>query len=136
MGTLSEAAVHVCTETAGLYTTVGYSPPWIGYLALQGSRVVGTCAFPAGPKDGRVEIAYFTFPEFERQGIATQMARALLAIAQEADPRLEVFAHTLAKGNASNSVLRKLGFVFARAVPHPDEGMVWEWCRWTGQGGS
>lgn len=84
------AARDVLGQTAALYLTVGFQQPWIGYLALLGGRIVGTCAFKSAPAGGRVEIAYFTFPEFERRGVATSMVRELVAIARANDPTLTV----------------------------------------------
>ncbi len=127
LGSLPEAAVEVCAATAALYGKVGFRPPWIGYLALRGTEIVGTCAFTASPSCGRVEVAYFTFPAYEGRGIATAMARSLLARARTQDPDLLVFAHTLPVDNASNRILRKLGFAFAGEVEHAEEGTVWEW---------
>src|SRR5262245_55381672 len=126
-GILSKQAADVCAQTAALYRSIGFNPPWVGYLALQELQVVGTCAFSAAPKDGRVEIAYFTFPEFEGHGIATSMAKKLIEIDQASDNKLMVFAQTLPAINASNSILKKLGFKFAGEVTHPQEGIVWEW---------
>jgi RimJ/RimL family protein N-acetyltransferase len=77
--------------------------------------------------DGTVEIAYFTFPEFERRGIATGMAQRLIRIATESDPIVSLVAHTLREENASNHILKKLGFVFAGALEHPEDGKIWEW---------
>ena len=59
---LSETAAEVCESTAGLYLREGFEPPWVGYLAVEGSQIVGTCAFKSPPRNNRVEIAYFTFP--------------------------------------------------------------------------
>lgn len=129
VGWLAETAANVCAQTAALYRTAGFAPPWVGYLALQASRLVGTCAFTGEPRDGRVEIAYFTFPEFGGQGVATSMARALLEVVDGSGAQVLVFAHTLPAVNASNSVLKKLGFTFAGTVPHAEEGSVWEWHR-------
>jgi RimJ/RimL family protein N-acetyltransferase len=126
-GVLSQQAADVCAQTAILYRSAGFNPPWVGYLALQGLQLVGTCAFSRAPQNGRVEIAYFTFPEFEGCGIATSMAKKLIEIAQTTDDQLVVFAQTLPVVNASNSILKKLGFVFAGEVQHPEEGIVWEW---------
>lgn len=50
----------------------------------KGGRYVGACAFKSATTEIGVEIAYFTFPEFECKGIATQMARELVAIAESA----------------------------------------------------
>lgn len=50
---------------------------WGAYLAVDaGTRlIVGTCAFKSRPSaDGEIEIAYFTFEQFEGRGIATAMA--------------------------------------------------------------
>ena len=126
-GILSKQAADVCAQTAALYRSVGFNPPWVGYLALQQLQLVGTCAFSAAPKNGRVEIAYFTFPEFEGRGIATSMAKKLIEIAQGSNDRPMVFAQTLPVVNASNSILKKLGFKYAGEVSHPEEGIVWEW---------
>jgi len=129
LGGLPETAASVCAQTAALYRMAGFTPPWVGYLALQGSQLVGTCAFTGAPQEGRVEIAYFTFPEFEGQGVATSMARALIEIVDGSGAQVLVFAHTLPEVNASNSILKKLGFTFAGTVPHSEEGSVWEWHR-------
>jgi RimJ/RimL family protein N-acetyltransferase len=126
-GILSKQAADVCAQTAALYRSVGFNPPWVGYLALQQLQLVGTCAFSAAPKNGRVEIAYFTFPEFEGRGIATSMAKKLIEIAQASTDRPMVFAQTLPVVNASNSILKKLGFKYSGEVSHPEEGIVWEW---------
>ena len=127
LNALPEVAKEACAATAALYQRVGFDPPWTGYLALSGPEVVGTCAFKTRPRAGRVEIAYFTFPPFEGQGIATAMARALIEIARASDRTLELTAQTLPEPNASNAILRKLEFQFFGAVDVPEEGPVWEW---------
>lgn len=126
-GILSKQAADVCAQTVALYRSIGFNPPWVGYLAMHGLQLVGTCAFASAPNDDRVEIAYFTFPEFEGRGIATSMATKLIEIAQASDDHPMVFAQTLPVVNASNSILKKLGFKFAGEVSHPEEGIVWEW---------
>jgi hypothetical protein len=55
------------------------------------------------------------------------MAKKLIEIAQASDNQLLIMAYTMPVVNASNSILKKLGFVFAGAVNHPEEGTVWEW---------
>lgn len=132
-GTLAEASLivppvarEVIGSFASLYAT-GFVPPWLGYVAEQDGALVGSCAFKTPPHDGAVEIAYFTFPENEGRGIATAMARELIAIARAADPAVRVFAQTLPQPNTSTRILRRLGFVHARDVQHPEDGLVWEW---------
>ena len=125
-GTLPEVAHEVLRATVELYGTVGFEEPWIGYLALAEGTPVGTCAFKSLPHDGRVEIAYFTFPDFEGRGFATAMAAELLAIARR-DRSVVVAAQTLPERNASHRVLEKLGFRHVETLEHPEDGTVWEW---------
>ena len=127
VGALPNVANEVCTATARLYEANGFLPPWIGYLVLSDDVLAGTCAFKTPPREGTVEIAYFTFPGFEARGLATGMARELMRIARDAYPGIEFMAQTLPVENASNSILRKLGFQFAGTVDHEEEGRVWEW---------
>ena len=127
--TLPAAARDVCVATARMYERGGYHPPWIGYLARREEEYVGVCAFKSAPKDGVVEIAYATFPQFEGQGVATQMAHVLLDIARSADPSLVLMAHTRPEMNASTTILRKLGFRLVGTVEDPEDGTVWEWRR-------
>jgi RimJ/RimL family protein N-acetyltransferase len=124
---LSEAARSVISPTVQMYGRRGYVEPWIGYLSAEAEDWVGSCGFTSPPVGGIVEIAYFTFPGFEGRGIATGMAQRLIAIAEESDPSVRIIAHTLTEENASNHILKKLGFVFAGAVDHPEDGNIWEW---------
>ena len=117
----------VVEATVALYQKVGFMPPWIGYIARKGEVTVGTCGFKSPPVGGQAEIAYFTFPGHEGQGIATWMAEELVRIAKLADGGLKVTAQTLPENNASTAVLTKVGFQFARTVDHPEDGLVWEW---------
>ena len=99
-GKLSEKIVvddflrEVIEATVACYRRIGFVPPWIGYITIEDSVPVGTCAFKSPPVDGRVEIAYFTLPGFEGQGIATSMARELVRTARQEDNSLTVFAQT------------------------------------------
>jgi RimJ/RimL family protein N-acetyltransferase len=116
-----------CAATASFYRVVGFAPPWIGYVAVENGRPVGGGAFKGAPKDGSVEIAYYTLPELEGQGFASATARELLRIARSADPAIVITAQTLPVPNASNALLKKLGFAFRGALIHPEDGEVWEW---------
>ena len=123
---LPEIATQVMASTAELYGTVGYEPPWTGYLAVEDGRCVGTCAFKAPPRDGDVEIAYFTFPQHEGGGIATSMAALLVAKAHGMDG-ITVTAQTLPAESASTTILQKLGFERSDDIDHPEDGLVWSW---------
>ncbi|MBD2701308.1 GNAT family N-acetyltransferase [Spirosoma sp. BT702] len=126
-GPLSDLISDVIDGTVTLYKTSGFVPPWTGYLALLNNNVVGTCAFKTPPSANAVEIAYFTFPDFEGQGIATAMARDLVRIAQTTDSGIRIKAQTMPESNASTAILRKIGFSWVGTVIHPEDGEVWEW---------
>jgi ribosomal-protein-alanine N-acetyltransferase len=116
------AALKALTGSAG-------EEPWCAYLASDLDRVVGVCGFKGAPdREGRAEIAYMTFPAFEGRGYATAMAAALTAAAFRGGVR-SVCAHTLAEENASNRLLRRVGYVFAGETIDPDDGRVWRWER-------
>jgi len=134
-----EWSADVARQTAPLFARLPRSWPWGGYLAASSSsgdgpesstrrQVVGTCAFKDGPNaEGVVEIAYFIYPPYEGRGIATAMARALIAIARSQPNAPQVIAHTLPERNASTRVLEKSGLRFAGEVIDPEDGRVWRW---------
>ena len=126
-GPLPEVTVEVFRKTRKLYESVGFEEPWVGYLALADSTPVGTCAFKSPPRDGRVEIAYFTFPGHEGCGLATAMAAELVVIARQNRPSVLVAAQTLPERNTSHRILEKLGFRHIATIDHPEDGTVWEW---------
>ncbi|HEY5078225.1 MAG TPA: GNAT family N-acetyltransferase, partial [Opitutaceae bacterium] len=101
--------------------------PWVAYLGMERDACVGTCAFTGPPREGRVEIAYFTFPGHEGRGVATRMAGELVAIARTAAPEVLVTAHTLQEEGASTRILRRLGFVLEGPLTHPRDGPIWVW---------
>lgn len=128
---LPEVALSACDATAAMYRRTGFVPPWIGYIGCQDGRPVGTCAFKTAPQNGRVEIAYFTFPGHEGRGVATEMARRLIRLACQTDPAVAVTAQTLPEENASTAILRKLGFAQTGWADDDEAGRVWEW-HWQG----
>jgi [ribosomal protein S5]-alanine N-acetyltransferase len=121
------AAREVLVQTFDLLTRDPRSEPWGCYLARKGGVPVGTCAFKSAPDAaGTVELAYMTFPAFERRGHATAMAGALEKIAFAAGAPL-VIAYTLPQENASTRALRRNGFAFAGETIDPEDGLVWRW---------
>lgn len=116
----------VCQATLAIFNNRPILP-WCGYLAQVNRKIVGTCAFKSVPQQGRVEIAYFTFPGEENKGFGTEMLRQLIAQAKVEDEAVIVFAQTLPTFNISTHILQKLGFVHTKALQHPEDGEVWEW---------
>lgn len=124
----SEFLKQLCTSTIAMYPNQLPMLPWVGYLAEKNGVFVGTCAYKSSPENGEVEIAYFTFPEYEEQGVATIMAQWLINIANQHGVSC-VKAQTLPEKNASVRILERLNFVFVGSVDHPEDGKVWEWRR-------
>lgn len=90
---------------------------------------VGLASFKGAPNaDGEAEIAYYVFPDVERQGIAGEMVKGLTLIAWQAGGHALV-AHTLPEESASTSVLKRCGFRFEGETEHPEDGLVWAWRR-------
>ena len=103
---------------------------WGGYFVVDSETrdVVGSCAFKGEPNEnGDVEIAYFTYPDFEGKGYATQMAQKLVDLAINGSSVNRVIAHTLPQKNASTRVLEKAQMRFVGEVTDPEDGQVWQW---------
>ena len=83
-----------------------------GYVVLETDTTVGACAFRSLPRSGEVEIAYFTFPEFEGRGFATEMARHLIQIVKDMQPGTRVFAFTLSGEKRFQPHLAEIGIRF------------------------
>lgn len=121
--------LEVARQTGEMLRVSGANEPWCGYLAMNDAThmFIGTCGFKGAPGgEGTVEIAYFTFPDNERRGYATDMARALIEIARRHGVR-RVIAHTLVATGASTRVLEKIGMALAGEVMDPEDGRVWRW---------
>lgn len=124
---MPETLVANCQATADLYRRVGFAPPWIGYVAVDNNRGVGGGAFVGPPKDGCVEIAYFTLENEQLKGYASQTASSLVAMARAHDPAIGLKAFTLKEKNASTKILESLGFSIVGVAQDDDAGEVWEW---------
>ena len=109
------------------YARVGYVAPWIGYYASLNGTLVGSGGFKGRPLEGKVEIAYGTFPTFQHQGIGAMICKELVALARKTDPHVKITARTLMEESHSTKILRKNGFLFRGVVLDPDDGDVWEW---------
>jgi RimJ/RimL family protein N-acetyltransferase len=109
------------------YKKVEVHPPWTGYFALQDQTVLGVGGFKGNPVNGQIEIAYGTVPEFEGRGVSSLTCKFLTELAIREDSDLKLTARTLREKNASTSILKKNGYVFAGEVEDPEDGLVWDW---------
>jgi RimJ/RimL family protein N-acetyltransferase len=126
---VSAALRDAIRQTKALRERTGAPVEWSGFIGLDGdsNAVVGICGFTAAPDaDGRVEIAYHTFPPFEGKGYAGAMAAGLAARARTQGARA-ILAHTLREANASTRILERLGFARDGEATDPDAGTVWRW---------
>ncbi|HLL95596.1 MAG TPA: GNAT family protein [Spirosoma sp.] len=113
--------------TIEFFNRIGYTPPWIGYFARIDDKLVGGAAFKGAPKEGKVEIAYGTFPAYQQQGIGSEMCRQLVLISLQADPAIKITARTLEQENYSTRILRKNGFNCVGTIWDEEDGTVLEW---------
>ena len=89
--------------------------PWLGRAIVQTEpdgtrRIVGSCGFhaPPGP-DGRVEVGYRIEPDYRRQGIASEVVRAMFDWAQEQG--VDRFRASVSPTNVpSLAIVERLGF--------------------------
>jgi RimJ/RimL family protein N-acetyltransferase len=103
---------------------------WMSYFPVhrQEGVFLGSCGFKGSPTaEGTVEIGYEIAPAYRNQGLATEVAQALVSHAFASGWVKSVLAHTLAEENASARVLRKCGFVKVDEYNDPDDGPVWRW---------
>jgi RimJ/RimL family protein N-acetyltransferase len=131
LGAYADLVRDVVTQTQAFAARIGAPAAWSGFLVVDAASrtVVGTCGYKGAPDaDGCVEIAYFTFPEFEGRGWARAAADALVERAARQGAR-RVRAHTLPEPNASTRVLRRAGFAYEGEVVDPEDGRVWRWER-------
>jgi RimJ/RimL family protein N-acetyltransferase len=121
--------LEVARQTGEMLRVGGAVLPWCGYLALneETHMFIGTCGFKGAPEDGAVEIAYFTFPDNERRGYATDMAHSLTDIARSSNLVRKLIAHTRPERNASVRVLEKIGMSLVGEVDDPEDGRLWRW---------
>ena len=120
-------STEILDMTIKFYARIGYSLPWVGYFAVVNDVIVASAGFKGRPLEGKVEIAYGTFPSFQNRGIGTEVCKLLVGIARTTDPRVVVTARTLRKESHSTKILRKNNFVKKGTVLDPEDGKVWEW---------
>ena len=109
------------------YSKNGFNKPWVGYFIFKNNQIVGTGGFIGQPKDGKVEIAYWTFKEFEGQGIASFTCKALISISKKTDKTITITAKTAPVHNASTKILQNNSFEFTEVVQDDGIGDAWLW---------
>jgi ribosomal-protein-alanine N-acetyltransferase len=104
-----------------LYGLYREHPEWEGWLAWYAVRIDNDCPILCGsigfkgPPDERgiVEIGYSVLPEFEGQGLATEMVAAIVQWAKNQPFVRRIEAETNINNKASIRVLEKNNFVDA-----------------------
>jgi RimJ/RimL family protein N-acetyltransferase len=89
--------------------------PWLGRLIVlddgDGRRAIGSIGFHGPPDDGgRVEVGYRVDPEYRRQGVASEVVRALFDWADREHGVTRFRAATSPDNLASQAVLARFGF--------------------------
>jgi ribosomal-protein-alanine N-acetyltransferase len=109
--------------------TQGQPTQWWSYLPVlaKTNMLAGSCGYKGAPADGRVEIGYEVAAGLRGQGLATEIAQALIANAFKHDNVQWVQAHTLAEENESGSVLKNCGMQKVEEIEDPEDGRIWRW---------
>lgn len=94
------------------------------FVAGDPPELVGWGGFKGPPDGGTVELGYEIAEDRRGRGLATAAVRAMLAEAFADERVAAVIAHTLPERNASNHVLRKVGFHYAGEALEDGE-VVW-----------
>ena len=118
---------EIILNTMEYYKTIGFAPPWIGYLAISDGKFVGSAGFKGKPMDNKIEIAYGTSPDYWQQGIGTEICRQLVLLALNTNPAIIITARTLPENNYSTKILQKNNFKLSGTIWDKDDGSVWEW---------
>ena len=126
---ISENCQELIQMMDEFYPKVGFNIPWVGYFLFLNNQVVGTAGFTGQPVDNTVEISYWTFKEWEGQGIASMACKELIAIAQKTNPSVTITAKTLPEYNASTKILQNNNFKFVEIVQDHEIGDAWLWVR-------
>jgi RimJ/RimL family protein N-acetyltransferase len=119
-----QESIRMCID---FYKRVGFNPPWICYYVQIDDNLVAAAAFKGKPTNGKVEIAYGTFPQYQQKGIGTQIAKTLVELSLKTDPSVRITAQTLKEENYSVRILRNNNFKLIGTAMDEDEGEVWEW---------
>ena len=120
--------IEILNVYPGFYERVGFTKPWIGYFATTDSgEIIGCGGFKGRPVNGKVEIAYGTFENYQGNGVATEICKQLVSLSIRTDPSVRITARTLMEPNASTRVLKNNGFEFIGIVYDAEDGNVWEW---------
>ncbi|HRG17466.1 MAG TPA: GNAT family N-acetyltransferase [Flavobacterium lutivivi] len=109
------------------YPIIGYNLPWVGYFIYKDEKIVGSCGFTGKPTNGEVEIAYWTFKEFENRGIASFACQELIKIAKKEDKTIKIIAKTAPEHNASTKILENNNFIYSDMVNDEEIGDAWLW---------
>lgn len=119
-----QESIDMCVD---FYKRVGFNPPWICYYVQLDKQLVAAAAFKGQPVNGKVEIAYGTFPQYQQKGIGTQVADTLVQLSLKTDPSVIITARTLPEENYSARILRKNNFKLLGTVMDDEDGELWEW---------
>jgi len=124
---MTDDLLSACKKSASLYSRIGFKVPWVSYVAADSGVGVGGGAYVGAPRQGVVEIAYFTLEKFQGRGYATQTALQLVSIARQAAPTISLRAYTLPLVSPSTKILERLGFSIVGVAHDEEAGDVWEW---------
>ena len=102
-----------------------------GYFVIhkEDHKLIGTAGYKGKAHfPNSVEIGYEIQSEYQRLGLATEAAKAMVDFAR-LHGVMKVTAQTLSDGIPSHRVLEKCGFEKKREVIDSEHGLLWDWER-------
>jgi ribosomal-protein-alanine N-acetyltransferase len=96
---------------------------WLNWVigSIDEPTLYGYVQFTIKPDEQRAFIAYFVFPRYQRQGIASEAVTAALSSVLATFQILQVDAQIDTRNAASIALVESLGFIRTRLVEHADE---------------
>lgn len=107
------------------YEKYGYAR--YAVLHKQDQKVIGFAGFKFLPEFKEADLGYRMLPKYWGQGIATEMARALVPHGFDDLNLPRILAFALPENPASCRVLEKIGFRFEKNAVLPYEGISANW---------
>ena len=96
---------------------------WLNWVIGSASEptLYGYVQFTIRPAEQRAFVAYFVFPGYQRQGIASETVAAALSSVAATFQVTQIDAEIDTRNAASIALVESLGFVRTRVVEHADE---------------
>ncbi len=113
---LADAELFIVDKYLVSYSTNGFGF-WVVCLK-DDNRAIGMAGFAKRPHLEYADLGYAFLPDFQQKGFAREAAEAALKYGREDLKFEKIIAIVLANNSPSVNLLKKLGFVYDKAIVH------------------